>query len=103
MSDHQKIVPVSKLIIHRILKDDLKLFHFKIQRKNKLQPADLGKRLLFYQWLLRHRRHDIMFVIHVEAQFRLNGKVCTQNVRCFAPRGNQNAPANVVYETDNNQ
>ena len=35
-----------------------------------------------------------------KAQFRLNGNVCTQNVRCYASRGN--TPANFVYETNNN-
>ena len=72
------------------------MFPFKIQQKNKLQPADLVK----CQLLLRHRKHAIQFVTCDKAQFRLNGKVCTQNVRCYAP--GDNAHANFVYETYNN-
>ena len=45
-------------------------------------------------------KHAIKCVIGDEGQFRKNDKVCTQNVICYAPRGN--AHAKFVYETDSN-
>ena len=92
---------LTRSTLQRILKDDLALYPYKIQSKNKLKPADLVRRLAFCQWLVHPRRiHNITFVIGDEAQFLVNGKVCTQNVRHYAPRGNP--PVNFTYETDSN-
>ena len=91
-------IPITRSSLHRIIHDVLSLYPYRIQRKNKLQPADLGRCLAFCRWVLR-RRH-IQFLIGDEAQFLLNGKVLTQNVRCYSPKGNP--PANFQYETDRN-
>ena len=87
-SSRRNNVPISRTTLRRILKEDLVLYPYKIERRNKLRPADLGRRLAFCQWLRGNRRHPITFLIGDEAQFLLNGKVCTQNVRSYAPKGN---------------
>ena len=69
-----------------------------MERKNKLERGDLQRRTAFCNWFIGHRRF-LTFLIGDEAQFLLDGAVSTQNVRCYAPKGN---PPDFSYRRNKN-
>ena len=70
----------------------------------KLEPADNGRRVSFCRWF-SHQAHDVSFMSNIingyEAIFQMNGTVSTQNVRCYAPKGDP--PDDFKYERGNSR
>ena len=69
---------------------NLKWHPYKIHKRQQLKDGDFERRMGFCEWLLIQNRnprflHDL--IIGDEAGFPMNGKVNTQNVRQYAPRG----------------
>ena len=62
-----------------------------MKRRHELKQADFDRRIAFSQWLINKTRNNPHFlqnlVIGDEAGFAMNGKVSSQNVRKYAPRG----------------
>ena len=62
-----------------------------MKRRHELKQADFDRRTAFSQWLINKTRNNPHFlqnlVIGDEAGFAMNGKVSSQNVRKYAPRG----------------
>ena len=86
---------LSKSTFNRICKIDLKWHLYKMRVRHELKPTDPGRRIQFCQWLLnkcRDRRFLHNFLIDDEAGFAMNGRVNSQNVRQYAPRGGGPAP-----------
>ena len=86
---------LSKSTFNRICKIDLKWHPYKMRERHELKPTDPGRRIQFCQWLLnkcRDRRFLHNFLIGDEAGFAMNGRVNSQNVRQYAPRGGGPAP-----------
>jgi hypothetical protein len=81
---------LSKSTFNRIVKSDLQWHPYKIHEVQKLEPADYGRRVTFCRWFSQHAP-NIRFLSNVvvgdEAIFSMNGHVSTQNVRCYAPKG----------------
>ena len=71
---------------------DLRWHPYKMQLPHHLKAGDFARRTHFCEWCneqLRNPRFVFNLVIGDEAGFAMNGKVNTQNVRKYAPRGNQ--------------
>lgn len=76
---------------NRIVRIDLKWHPYKIQRRHQLKVADYQRRVRFSQWFLEKNRSPQFLanlVIGDEAGFWMNGRVSSQNVRRYAPKGN---------------
>ena len=78
--------------LQRIIKNDLKWHPFKILTRHQLLAADFQRRVAYSNWFERES-HNPRFlrrvVIGDEACFSMNGKVSTQNVRMYAPKGDR--------------
>ena len=75
---------------NRICRIDLKWHPYKMRVRHELKPNDPARRIRFCQWFLnkcKDRRFLSNFVIGDEAGFAMNGRVNSQNVREYAPRG----------------
>ena len=75
---------------NRIVRVDLKWHPYKIQRRHQLIPGDFQRRLQFCEWFLQKNRAPQFLpnlIIGDEAGFWMNGRVSSQNVRKYAPRG----------------
>ena len=70
-------VGISKTTFNKITKYDLKFHPYRIHRRHGLRPTDFPRRERFLTNL----------IISDEARFAMNGKVNTQNVRHYAPKG----------------
>lgn len=92
-------IGISKTAFNEITKHDLKWHPFKIHLVQKLQAGDPARRLRYCQWF-SNQAHNIRFMSNIvigdEAAFHLCGKVSTQNVRCYAPKGE--APHQFKFE-----
>ena len=89
---------------HRIIKLDLNWYPYRIVVRHQLKETDHGRRLTFCRWFLQqhnNRRFLVNLIIGDEAGFHMNGTVNTQNVRCYAPRGNP--PPDFVYDVNENR
>lgn len=81
---------------------DLGYHPFRIQNRHALQAGDQQRRLTYSRWLVqRPRRMNGEICIIDEANFRMNGSVCTQNVRYYAQRGNP--PRHFTFDRPNNR
>jgi len=77
----------------------MKWHPFKIHVRQELLPTDLPRRLNFAQWFVNqslNQRFLFNVVIGDEASFAMNGTVSTQNVRCYAPKGQ---PPDIFFTT----
>ena len=74
--------------VQNILRKDLCLFPYKVQVTQRIDKADLKKRLTFAQWFLDQNQADVNFLSHLimsdEAHFDLSGYVNKQNCRIWA-------------------
>ena len=84
-------INVSSATFNRIVRIDLKWHPYKIQRRHELLDSDYRRRVRFSRWFLQKNR-ALQFlpnlVIGDEAGFHMNGQVNSQNVRKYAPKGN---------------
>lgn len=72
---------VSRSSFQRIVKLDLNWHPYKIVLRHQLRPGDFQRRMDFSEWILnRPQRFLGELIIGDEATFRVDGKVCTQNV-----------------------
>ena len=81
---------LSPTTFHKIVSKDLKWHPYKIHISQGLKPDDYNRRYNFCAWFInqcRNPRFLANFVIGDEASFAMNGTVSTQNVRCYAPKG----------------
>lgn len=81
---------LSASTFHRIVKIDLKWHPYKMRVRHELKPNDPSRRIRFCGWFLKKcqdRRFLSNFIIGDEAGFAMNGRVNSQNVREYAPRG----------------
>ena len=77
---------------NRIVKLDLKWHPYRIRRRHELKVNDYARRQQFCEWFLdKNRDHRFLhnLVISDEAGFHMNGTVCSQNVREYAPKGDK--------------
>ena len=77
---------VSRSRVHRILRQQLRLYPYKLQLHQRLQRGDRAKRLRFCRWILGKWgspsfRQSLLF--SDEANFYLNGQVLKQNCRVW--------------------
>ena len=81
---------ISKSSFNRITKTDIKWHPYKIRVVHELKPGDYARRLRFCNWFSQ-RAQNIRFMSNIvigdEAVFSMDGTVNTQNVRCYAPKG----------------
>ena len=93
---------LKKSTFHNIVKKDLQWHPYKVHIVQELLHNDYRRRLRFCRWFC-HAARNIRFLAHMiigdEAIFQMNGTVCTQNVRCYAPKGQ--APHDWVYQKKN--
>ena len=91
ISCRRNTLALSKSSFNRITKLDLQWHSYKIHEVQKLEPGDYARRVAFCRWFLQHAP-NVRFLSNVvigdEAVFCMNGHVSTQNVRCYAPKGN---------------
>ena len=83
-------VGISKTTFNKITKYDLKFHPYRIHRRHGLRPNDFPRRERFCHWFLRNCRNPRFLtnlIISDEVGFAMNGKVNTQNVRHYAPKG----------------
>ena len=81
---------LTKSTFNRIVAKDRKWHPYKIHKRLQLKDGDFERRMGFCEWLLIQNwdpsfLHDL--IIGDEAGFPMNGKVNTQNMRQYAPRG----------------
>ena len=75
---------ISKTSVHKILRDELKLYPCKLQVVQALEPADKRKRCELASWLLDNQNVIDDIVWSDEAYFSLNGIVNTHNCRIWS-------------------
>ena len=81
---------MTKSSFNFVTKHDINFHPYKIQVAHKLEPTDYGRRVNFCRWFTHQARTNRFLansIIGDEANFCLNGTVSTQNVRCYAPKG----------------
>ena len=75
---------------NRICRLDLKWHPYRMKRRHQLKPEDYERRLNFSRWLIEKTQNPHFLanlIIGDEAGFGMNGKVSSQNVRMYAPKG----------------
>lgn len=74
--------------LRHIIRDDLKLFPYKIQLTHRLLPIDKPRRLDYANFVVNMAQTDDYFrqkiIMSDEAHFSLNGTVNKQNCRFYA-------------------
>ena len=83
-------VGLSSATFNRICRLDLKWHPYRMKRRHQLKPGDYARRLNFARWLINKVRNPnflAQLFIGDEAGFAMNGKVSSQNVRKYAPKG----------------
>ena len=83
-------VPISSTSFNRITRLDIKWHPYRMHVRHELLAGDFARRLRFSGWFnQRCRRENFLnsLLIGDEASFTMNGKVNTQNVRQYAPKG----------------
>ena len=87
---------------NRITRKDIHLHPYKLQLRHGLLPGDPARRLAFCRWLLNTPPRILGETLMIdEANFYLNGEVCSENVRHYAPKGQP--PRNFVYDIPNDR
>lgn len=97
-------IGMSKSSFNLLTRNDLRWHPYKIHVVQELKEADYRRRIQFCQWFTyqaRNNRFLSNIVIGDEAVFCMNGTVSTQNVRCYAPKGNP--PADFKFERNNSR
>jgi len=91
VSCRRNTLGIGKSSFNRAVKADLRWYPYKIHVVQKLEAGDYARRVRFCQWF-SHQAHNNRFLANLiigdEAVFSMNGGVSTQNVRCYAPKGN---------------
>lgn len=90
VSCRRNTLGMDKSTFQRIVKKDLNWHPFKIHIRHKLLETDYPRRIRFCNWFIarcNNPRFLYNIVVGDEASFSLNGKVSTQNVRMYAPKG----------------
>ena len=82
-------VAVSKTTVHKILRNTLNLFPYKLQRLQSLEESDRPKRVEFAEWLLAHREIIPDILWSDKANFSLDGMVNTHNCRILVARSSR--------------
>jgi len=97
-------IGLPKTSFNEITTKDLKWHPYKIHIVQKLERDDPARRMRFCRWF-SEQAHNVRFlsnlVIGDEAIFQLNGSVSTQNVRCYAPKGEP--PVDYKFEKSNSR
>ncbi|KAA3669775.1 uncharacterized protein DEA37_0011692 [Paragonimus westermani] len=75
---------ISKTSVHRIMRNFLHLFPYKLQLLQALQPTDKPQRVAFAEWLLADRDKIPHILWSDEANFSLDGTVNTHNCRIWS-------------------
>ena len=81
---------IPRATFNRIVRLDLEWHPYKLQLRHELLAGDYYRRVRFSRWFLdklRDNRFLANLVIGDEAGFAMNGRVSSQNVRCYAPKG----------------
>ena len=90
---------IPKSAFNRITKSDIKWHPYKMKVVQELKPGDYARRMRFCNWFSA-RAPNVRFmssiVIGDEAVFSMDGTVNTQNIRCYAPKGQP--PGDFKYE-----
>ena len=80
-------VPVSKSSVHKIVKNNLKLYPYKIQLDKAIKPGDYEKREQFARTLLTNVEQDPAYLSIIfftaEATFHISGVVNRHNSRIW--------------------
>ena len=81
---------LSKTSFNEITRKDLHLHPYKIHVVQELKNGDAARRLRFCRWFSYHA-HNLRFLSNIvigdEAAFHMCGRVNTQNILCYAPKG----------------
>lgn len=89
--------------VNRIIRRDLEYHPYRVHNRHELKNDDFRRRLAYARWF-ENSCHNPRFlhnlVVGDEAAFGMNGHVSTQNVRCYAPKGNPPATANFEVSSD---
>ena len=92
ISCRRNTLRINKSSFHLMMKNDIMWYPYKINVVHKLEAGDYERRIRFCRWF-SHNAHNIRFLSNIvigdEAIFCMNGSVSTQNVRCYAPKGNR--------------
>lgn len=96
------VANVPRSSFSRITNRDLRMHPYRIQIRQALQPGDAQRRLTFCRWFVQRPQRMLREICVVdEANFYMNGCVCSTNVRMYAQRGNQ--ARDFVYDTPNDR
>ena len=83
----------------RIVKDDLKLHCYKLERRFEMYPGDKERRLAFARRIIVLSDQQLLnMAFSDEAYFSLDGEVNSQNYRRYAPKGER--PAGFIHTTN---
>ena len=77
-------VTLSKTTVHKILREELHLFPYKLQRFKTLEESDLPKRVDIAEWLLSNRKKIPDILWSDEANFSFDGTVNAHNYRIWS-------------------
>ena len=104
VSCRRNTLNLPKTAFNEIVNNDLKWHPYKINVVQELEPNDYERRLRFCQWF-SNQAHNIRFlancIIGDEAIFQLKCTVNTQNIRCYAPKGQP--PVDNKFEKSNSR
>lgn len=81
---------ITQSSVTRIIKCDLRWHPYKIHLRHELKEQDFGRRVRFCNWFIaqcQNNRFLRNLIISDEASFSMGGKVSSQNVRHYAPKG----------------
>ena len=87
---------ISKSSFHRIVRQEMRWYPYRMLCRHQLRPGDPARRLQYSRWLLDHGERFLEnIVIGDESSFFMNGRVFSHNVRQYAPRHD---PPAFIYE-----
>ena len=93
---------IARTTLRRIIHSDLKMFPYKIQMTQKLNPADYPRRLSFGKWAIEMTENELDFwrklIMSDEAHFSLNGGVNKQNCRFYSTENPQLIEEQPLYD-----
>ena len=99
VSGNRNGLGISQSTFHRIVKEDLKLHCYKLERKFEMYPGDKERRLSFARRICALSDQQLANIAFSdEAYFTLDGEVNTQNIRRYAPRGER--PDGFIHTTN---
>ena len=90
---------ISQSTFARIVKEDLKLHCYKLERRFEMHPGDKERRLNFARRIIGLSDQQLLnMAFSDEAYFTLDGEVNTQNIRRYAPMGER--PEGFIHTTN---